>query len=76
MKYPAAIEWRDGTAAIGIHIPDLEISSAGDTCEEAYSNAVEVAHIALQNFPGQGKDLPVPTSADQHRNNDEYQGMG
>lgn len=76
MKYPVAIEWGDGKTAIGIHIPDLDIASAGDTYEEAYMNAVEVAHIAIQDFIDQGKDVPIPKSVDYHRNNEEYAGMG
>lgn len=76
MKYPLAIEWGDGTTAIGVHIPDLDISSAGDTYEEAYNNAVEVAHIALQDFVDQDKNIPIPSSVEKYRTHEDYKDMG
>ncbi len=48
MHYPICIEWGDENTATGIQIPDIPGAvTAGDTFEDAYAAAVEVAHIAI-----------------------------
>lgn len=76
MKYPIAIEWGDDKTAHGIHIPDLDAVTAGDTIEEAYSAAVEIAHIELENFVNQGKKIPMPSPVESLRLNKDYKDMG
>lgn len=77
MKYPICIEWGDENTAIGIQIPDIPGAvTAGDTFEEAYAAAVEVAHIMLEEIAGSGQAIPMPTSAAAHRNNPDFADMG
>jgi predicted RNase H-like HicB family nuclease len=77
MQYPICIEWGDETTAIGIQIPDIPGAvTAGDTFEEAYSAAVEIAHIMLEEIAASGAPIPMPTSAAAHRDNAEFQKMG
>ncbi|MGC3342443.1 type II toxin-antitoxin system HicB family antitoxin, partial [Enterococcus faecalis] len=49
---------------------------AGDSFEEAYNAAVEVAHILLQEIAAEGRVIPMPTSVAAHHDNEEYAGMG
>ena len=77
MQYPIAIEWGDETTAVGIQIPDIEgAATAGDTFEEAYQAAVEIAHILLEQSVADGKPVPMPTSAKAHHCHPDYTGMG
>ena len=46
MQYPICIEWGDDFTATGIQIPDIPGAvTAGDSFEEAYNAAVEVAQV-------------------------------
>ncbi|WP_434575036.1 type II toxin-antitoxin system HicB family antitoxin [Pseudomonas sp. Z3-6] len=77
MQYPICIEWGDERTATGIQIPDIPGAiTAGDTFEEAYSAAIEIAHIMLEELAGSEKGIPLPTSINAHRNNPEFDGMG
>lgn len=77
MQYPICIEWGDESIAVGIQIPDIPGAvTAGDTFEEAYAAAVEVAHIMLEELASAGASLPMPTSAATHRNNPDFAAMG
>jgi len=77
MQYPIAIEWGNETTAVGIHVPDIPGAvTAGDTFEEAYNAAVEVAHIMLEEQVTAGHPVPMPTSAKLHHDHPDYAGMG
>ncbi len=77
MKYPIAIEWGDDNTATGIHIPDIPFAvTAGDTFEDAYRAAVEIAHIRLGLLVEDGGSVPVPASVDHWRQHPEYSGYG
>ncbi|MFJ4383465.1 type II toxin-antitoxin system HicB family antitoxin [Pseudomonas sp. NPDC089408] len=77
MQYPICIEWGDENTAIGIQIPDIPGAvTAGDTFEEAYAAAIEVAHIMLEEIASNGQAIPMPTRAAMHRNNPDFAGMG
>jgi predicted RNase H-like HicB family nuclease len=77
MKYPICIEWGDEKTATGIQIPDIPGAfTAGDTFEEAYAAAVEIAHLMLEELVSDGKAVPMPSSAEAHRNNPDFSGMG
>ncbi len=77
MQYPIAIEWGDETTAIGIQIPDIPGAvTAGDTFEDAYNAAIEIAHIMLEELVADGKPVPVATSARAHHDHPDYAGMG
>ena len=70
MQYPICIECGDDNTAIGIQIPDIPGAvTAGDTFEEAYTAAIEVAHIMLKEIAGNGEPIPMPTRAAVHRSN-------
>jgi predicted RNase H-like HicB family nuclease len=77
MQYPICIEWGDENTAVGIQVPDIPGAvTAGDTFEEAYASAVEVAHIMLEEIAGSSQAIPMPTSAAAHRNNPDFAEMG
>jgi predicted RNase H-like HicB family nuclease len=77
VHYPIIIEWGDDRAAIGIQIPDIPGAvTAGDTFEEAYNAAIEVAQILLQKKEEEGLVVPTPTSVSTHRDNPEFAGRG
>jgi len=77
MQYPICIEWGDEQTAVGIQIPDIPGAvTAGDDFEQAYAAALEVAHIMLEALAMDGQPIPLPSSAAQHRHNDDLAGMG
>ncbi|MBH3423380.1 MULTISPECIES: type II toxin-antitoxin system HicB family antitoxin [Pseudomonas] len=77
MQYPICIEWGDDFTATGIQIPDIPGAvTAGDSFEEAYNAAVEVAHILLQEMASEGQAIPMPTSVAAYHSHEEYAGMG
>lgn len=77
MQYPICIEWGNENTAIGIQIPDIPGAvTAGDTFEEAYAAAVEVAHIMLEEIASNGQAIPMPTSTATHRDNPDFADMG
>ncbi|TWC06425.1 MULTISPECIES: type II toxin-antitoxin system HicB family antitoxin [unclassified Pseudomonas] len=77
MQYPICIEWGDEKTAIGIQIPDIPGAiTAGDTFEEAYSAAVEIANIMLEEIASSGKAIPMPSTTAHHRSNPEFADMG
>jgi len=77
MQYPICIEWGDDKNATGIQIPDIPGAvTAGDSFEEAYSSAVEVAHIMLEEIASSGQAIPMPSSAAAHRDNPDFADMG
>ncbi|MFY1668080.1 type II toxin-antitoxin system HicB family antitoxin [Pseudomonas sp. Pseu.R1] len=77
MQYPIAIEWGNETTATGIHIPDIPGAvTAGDTFEEAYNAAIEIAHIMLEEQVTSGHPLPMPTCVKNHHDHPDYAAMG
>ena len=50
--------------------------TAGDTFEDAYNAAIEVAHIMLEEFVTSGQSVPMPTSARNHHDHPDFAGMG
>jgi predicted RNase H-like HicB family nuclease len=77
MRYPICIEWGDDNTAVGIQIPDIPGAiTAGDTFEEAYSAAIEIAHIMLQDIATRGASVPLPSATSGLRSDPEYADMG
>lgn len=77
MQYPICIEWGDDDTAFGIQIPDIPGAiTAGDTFEEAYTAAVEIANIMLEEIAASGGEIPRPKSWSDHAKNPDFQGMG
>lgn len=61
MHYPICIEWGDEHTATGIQIPDIPGAvTAGDTFETAYSAAIEIAHVMLEELARAGHAIPLP----------------
>lgn len=76
MRYPICIELGDEHTAIGIQIPDIPgAATSGDTLEEAWVAAVEVAQVMLEEIAGRGQPVPMPTSEAEHRGNPDFAGM-
>ena len=75
MKYPIVIELGNDTEAHAVYIPDLEVSTAGDTIEDCYTSAIEASKEELGNFLRSGRKIPMPSSADAIISRDEYKGM-
>ncbi|GAP37795.1 type II toxin-antitoxin system HicB family antitoxin [Piscinibacter sakaiensis] len=68
MRYPVAIEPGTETEAFGVVVPDLPgCFSAGDTLEEALSQAEEAIAAWIEAALDAGQDIPQPTSVDALR---------
>jgi predicted RNase H-like HicB family nuclease len=75
MRYIAAIEPGDETTAFGVIVPDLPgCFSAGDTLDEALTNAEEAVMLWIDAALDQGMAIPKPTSISAVRNNPDYDG--
>ncbi len=75
MLYPIAIETGDTEYAYGIVFPDLPgCFSAGDTLEEALSNAKEAAEYYLEDLAEHGKLPPQAGDLAVWQKEEEYQG--
>ena len=75
MKYPIAIEPGDSTTAFGVVVPDLPgCFSAGDTLEEAYTNAAEAIALWVETALDAGDTIPAPGSLQTLRRNPELAG--
>ena len=68
MRYPIAIESGDSKHAYGVVVPDLPgCFSAGDTLDEALSNAREAILLHLEGLLDDGQSFPKPTAIEQLR---------
>ena len=75
MRYPIAIETGDDTHAWGVAVPDLPgCFSAGDTMDEAISNASEAMALWIETALDDGLDIPTPSSVDKLRKMPDYKG--
>jgi predicted RNase H-like HicB family nuclease len=62
MRYPVAIEPGTEVHAFGVIVPDLPgCFSAGDTLEEAMSNAEEAIAAWIETALDTGQDIPLPS---------------
>lgn len=72
---PIAIEPGDNQHAFGIVVPDLPgCFSAGDTLEEARTNAWEAITSYLKALIDEGMDIPMCRPLAEHQANPEYAG--
>jgi predicted RNase H-like HicB family nuclease len=75
MRYPVVIEPGDETTAFGVVVPDLPgCFSAGDTLDEAISNAQEAAAAWIDAVLDAGGAIPAPSRLDAIRASEEYAG--
>ncbi len=66
MRYPVAIEPGDARHAHGVVVPDLPgCFSAGDTFDEALTNAQEAILLHLEGLLDDGKAIPKPSAIEK-----------
>ncbi len=75
MRYPVAIESGNETDAFGVIVPDLPgCFSAGDTLDDALTNAEEAAAAWIDATLDSGDAIPAPSSLDALRGNSDFAG--
>jgi predicted RNase H-like HicB family nuclease len=75
VRYTVAIETGDRKHAFGVIVPDLDgCFSAGDTLDEALTNAQEAILLHLEGLLDEGKPFPKPTSIEQLRSKRKFRG--
>ncbi len=75
MLYPIAIEPGDEQHAFGVTVPDIPgCFSAGNTLDEALSNAREAIDLHLSGLEEDGEDIPAASTVQSHAGNPEYAG--
>jgi predicted RNase H-like HicB family nuclease len=75
MRYPIAIETGDAKHAYGVVVPDLPgCFSAGDTLDEAMTNAHDAILLHLEGLLDDGQYLPMPSTIRQLRCKRSYRG--
>lgn len=76
MKFLIAIEPETETTAWSVIVPDLPgCFSAGDTLEEAFSNAQEAIDLHIETLLDDGGDIPAPRPLAEHQADPELAGM-
>ncbi|AWX15497.1 hypothetical protein CEP48_04620 [Mergibacter septicus] len=76
MLYPIGIEMGDEKHAFSVIVPDIPgCFSAGDTLEEAFTNAKEAIAFHIAGMLEDGEEIPLPTDLQLHMNNKEYEGF-
>ncbi|MEE3608243.1 type II toxin-antitoxin system HicB family antitoxin [Avibacterium paragallinarum] len=76
MLYPIGIEMGDEKHAYGVVVPDVPgCFSAGDTLEEAFTNAKEAIAFHIEGMLEDGEEIPLPTDLQRHMQNKEYEGF-
>ena len=75
MRYPIAIESGDSKHAYGVVVPDLSgCFSAGDTLDEALTNAREAILLHLEGLLDDGQSFPKPSAIERLRSKRSYRG--
>ena len=75
MKFPIALEPGTADTAWGVVVPDLPgCFSAGDTAEEALTQAVEAIQAHCEILAEEGQDLPTPRPLDTHQADPNFAG--
>jgi predicted RNase H-like HicB family nuclease len=75
MNYPIAIEPGDDHHAYGVVVPDLPgCFSAGDTLDEAITNAHEAIALWLETVMDDGGTIPAPSSVESLQKQPEFSG--
>jgi predicted RNase H-like HicB family nuclease len=73
MRYPIGIETGDSKHAYGVVVPDLPgCFSAGDTMDEALTNAREAILLHLDSLLDDDKSVPEPSTVEQLRSKRSY----
>jgi predicted RNase H-like HicB family nuclease len=74
MRYPVVIH-KDKTSDYGVTVPDLPgCFSAGDTLEEALTNAVEAIECHLEGLLFDGEEIPPVQAIETHQKKRDFAG--
>lgn len=74
MRYPVVVH-KDSDSDYGVTVPDLPgCFSAGETMEEALTNAVEAIELHLEAMLIDHEPLPLPKPIEVHQQNPDYAG--
>jgi predicted RNase H-like HicB family nuclease len=72
MRYPVVIH-KDPDSDYGVTVPDLPgCFSAGETLDEALTEAVEAIETHLEGLLVDEEPIPAPRSVEYHQNNPDY----
>lgn len=72
MKYPVIIH-KDENSDYGVTFPDLPgCFSAGETIEEALTNAQEAAECHIEGILIDSEPIPVSTNIEKHKDNPDF----
>lgn len=72
MRYPVVIH-KDPNSDYGVTVPDLPgCFSAGDTMDDALTQAVEGIECHLEGILADNEPIPVPQPIERHRQNPDY----
>lgn len=75
MRFIIAIEPGDDAHSFGVAVPDLPgCFSAGDTLDEAITNAREAIDLWCETVLEDGKDIPVGKSITEHQKDPGFAG--
>ncbi len=75
MRYPVAIESGNAEHAYGVVVPDLPgCFSAGDTLDEALTNAQEAILLHIEGLLDDGRAIPKASEIDRLRRKREFRG--
>lgn len=75
MRYPIVIEHGTDTTAYGVIVPDLPgCFSAGDTLDEAITNAPEAIALWIESALDDGQSIPQPSALEELRASSEWVG--
>jgi len=73
MQYPLAIEKGNKNEAFGVIVPDIPgCHSAGDTLEEAITEAKIAITSHLEILAKDNQPIPFPSDLEKHINNHDY----
>ena len=74
MRYPVVIH-KDKSSDYGVTVPDMPgCFSAGDTLEDALTQAVEAIECHLEGLLLDGDEIPPAQSVETHLKNRDYAG--
>jgi predicted RNase H-like HicB family nuclease len=74
MRFPIIIH-KDKDSDYGVIVPDLPgCYSAGDTADDALSNAIEAIECHVEGLLADGEPVPVPSTLELHQCNRDYSG--
>lgn len=75
MRYPIVIELGDQDTAYSVIVPDLPgCFSAGDSFDEAITNATEAMTLWIEEEIKEGRSIPRPSTLESLKQSKDYEG--